>query len=407
MRRFPFLIVALMLVMSATPVGVARARVDGVSGRGCLNGIQAWVTETDPAAPPPVVDWRLGDMGGDARPRGWVPNPNAGSQAREYIYWIPVGLYPTGEATGTLRARGAVGESYGSFKVDTDCPPLGSVRGVAFEDVNRNGWLDGGEPLITSASWKLTGGGDWHICGFVGSDASYGPTVLPGTYYVVPIAQPGWRVTTPVRAAGVRELGSAALGFNLGFVRDPSSRGDSCSQYTPVSGVPPAVPGIPPSEWPIPPTAPPPSESIPGTTVTGASLSATLRAYGIFNTLLTASQSGRALEALHTSRGLTLFAPTDAAFARMRPGSLNALLSNPRELDRFVKCHAVSGAVPTPRPGASTTHRTVCGTYVTLRNTNGILSVTGGAFASASGAIATATGVIYPVDAVLFTSRAP
>ena len=43
------------------------------------------------------------------------------------------------------------------FTVMKDCPPLGSARGVAFEDLNCDGNRNTGEPAITTTSWKLTG----------------------------------------------------------------------------------------------------------------------------------------------------------------------------------------------------------------------------------------------------------
>jgi len=46
------------------------------------------------------------------------------------------------------------------------------VRGIAFEDCNRDGMRTAGKPAINTASWKLTGGGSWFVCGYVGGESS-------------------------------------------------------------------------------------------------------------------------------------------------------------------------------------------------------------------------------------------
>ena len=109
--------------------------------------------------------------------------------------------------------------------------PLSSVRGYAFLDKNANGKWDVGETIFGEAWYKVTNGGSWYACGYVGTDASYGVTVKPGTYYVVPVAPKGFKATTPRIEVTVGT--AAALNTNIGFVADPKATGDACDQYNP------------------------------------------------------------------------------------------------------------------------------------------------------------------------------
>ena len=248
MKTVARFVLALMLaIVGVYSLGAqTRALVTGIGIFACPQGISIFVTEDRLDLPAPQVDWATTNIspniGARARLVGVLPDPNVpGGRARQFIYWDEVSL-PAG-AQGQVIARGQQNESYATFTVAGACPPLGSVRGVAFEDLNRNGARDANEPTITTASWKLTAGGDWYVCGTAGDDATFGPTVKPGTYTMIPVAQPGWRATTPPRVAVVKQLGFAALGNDIGFTRDPSSPGDRCGFGAPA--VTPAPIGLP------------------------------------------------------------------------------------------------------------------------------------------------------------------
>lgn len=106
-----------------------------------------------------------------------------------------------------------------------------SVRGYAFLDANANGKWDEGESIFGEAWYKVTDGGAWFTCGYVGADASYGVPVNPGKYYVLPVAPKGFKTTTPRVEVTVGT--AAALNTNIGFVADPTATGDACDQYNP------------------------------------------------------------------------------------------------------------------------------------------------------------------------------
>jgi uncharacterized surface protein with fasciclin (FAS1) repeats len=310
---------AASIVIPLIPARPASANTSWVEVSACPVGLSIFAVEDDLSLPAPTVDFNLlpNGPGAPARLVGSIAGESVpGGKGRQYVYWNDLKLTPG--TRGTVIARGARNESYATFVVANDCPPLGSVRGSAFEDFNANGVRDLGEPGIGTASWKVTTGGDWFICGFVGGDSTYGPTVTPGTYTVLPIAQPGWRATTPPRQALVKTLGFAALNNDIGFVKAASS-GDNCGQYAPV-------------------IAPQPSPIL-------LDAATTLANYKVFNTLLAAANAAGVTSVLAGPGPYTILAPTDAAFANLSPARLNALLRNPAQLAELLKCHIIPGVV--------------------------------------------------------------
>lgn len=370
-----------VVAMSAVlvPAHPAAANITRIHILACPKGISIQVVEEDLSLSAPQVSFNVQPAGPSASANlvGATTSDVPGGIGRLFVYWNEVSLTPG--AKGEVIARGARNESYASFIVDAECPPLGSVRGSAFEDLNRNGVRDPGEPGIGTASWKLTAGGDWFICGVVGGDSTFGPTVLPGTYSVIPIAPPGWLATTPPRAALVRQLGFASLNNDIGFARAPGSRGDICGQYAPA----PAPP------QPLPPTA-------------SQDAAATLIAFGSFDTLLLAAEVA-GVSAIFSAPGpYTFLAPTDVAFDRVPPATLNRLLNNPRQLATVLRSHIIPSAVDVTVIGArGRTFRTLSGRAVTLRVQNGVLYANN----AIVGEIAPASnGAVFVIDRVLFVN---
>ena len=62
-----------------------------------------------------------------------------------------------------------------------------------------------------------------------------------------------------------------------------------------------------------------------------------------FSTLVTAVQTADLVEALQSPGPFTVFAPNDAAFAKLPPGTVQTLVQNPPQLARILKYHVVSG----------------------------------------------------------------
>ncbi|MBW4462842.1 MAG: fasciclin domain-containing protein [Nodosilinea sp. WJT8-NPBG4] len=62
-----------------------------------------------------------------------------------------------------------------------------------------------------------------------------------------------------------------------------------------------------------------------------------------FSTLVAAVQAAGLVEALQSPGPFTVFAPNDAAFAKLPPGTVQTLVQNPPQLGRILKFHVVSG----------------------------------------------------------------
>lgn len=93
---------------------------------------------------------------------------------------------------------------------------------------------------------------------------------------------------------------------------------------------------LPPTATPLPPTATPPRP-------TPTELLAT---DGRFSTLLTALETTQLAETINAAPTLTLFAPTDAAFAALGTDTLTALLADPDALALALRYHALPEALP-------------------------------------------------------------
>jgi uncharacterized surface protein with fasciclin (FAS1) repeats len=66
---------------------------------------------------------------------------------------------------------------------------------------------------------------------------------------------------------------------------------------------------------------------------------------GSFKTLVAALKAADLVGALQEKGPFTMFAPTDAAFAKLPAGTLDALLKDPKKLTSVLSYHVVSGRV--------------------------------------------------------------
>ena len=62
-----------------------------------------------------------------------------------------------------------------------------------------------------------------------------------------------------------------------------------------------------------------------------------------FTTLVAAVQAAGLVDALQSPGPFTVFAPVDAAFNNLPPGTVHTLVQNPPQLARILKFHVVSG----------------------------------------------------------------
>jgi len=118
---------------------------------------------------------------------------------------------------------------------------------------------------------------------------------------------------------------------------------------------------------------------------------------GNFKTLVTAVQAAGLVDTLKGPGPFTVFAPTDAAFAKVPKAQLDALLADKAKLAKVLTYHVVSGAVMAKDVKAGMV-KTVEGSDLTLATTGGV-TVNGAKVVAAD--VKASNGVIHAIDTVL------
>ena len=123
-------------------------------------------------------------------------------------------------------------------------------------------------------------------------------------------------------------------------------------------------------------------------------------AAGEFKTLATALQAANLVATLKGTGPFTVFAPTDAAFAKLPPATLDALLKNPAELSKILTYHVVAGNVNAASVVKLTQATTVNGASIQIMVRDGKVVLNGASTVTATDVAAT-NGVIHVIDTVL------
>jgi hypothetical protein len=245
--------------------------------------------------------------------------------------------------------------------------PLGKISGVAFIDANANGKRDPGEQT-TLGRYKITDGGGFWRCGNTGRDNTFGLTVRPGTYYVMPIAGPGQHTTAPVIQVRVTGSGSNVVA-DLPLAPQALALAENCGQYAPKRSA--RVP------W-----------GIPDTLVAGG-----------FTTLSRAVEAAGLYDTLNSGGPFTVFAPNDLAFAQLTEDELNAVLADKAQLTSILTYHVVPGRISANDVVNATELTTVNGKTLKVEVRDGEV------FVNNARVIATdtqaANGIIHAIDTVL------
>jgi uncharacterized surface protein with fasciclin (FAS1) repeats len=132
-----------------------------------------------------------------------------------------------------------------------------------------------------------------------------------------------------------------------------------------------------------------------------ANIVETAKGAGQFNTLLTAAKAAGLVPALTGKGPLTVFAPTDAAFAKLPKGTVESLLEpkNKKKLAAILTYHVVSGDIYADDIKTGRTHvKTLNGKSVAVRKHGGV-SVNGARVVQAD--VKASNGVIHVIDKVL------
>jgi transforming growth factor-beta-induced protein len=125
----------------------------------------------------------------------------------------------------------------------------------------------------------------------------------------------------------------------------------------------------------------------------------TTTAAGQFTTLATALQAAGLVDTLKGPGPFTVFAPTDAAFAKLPAGTLDALLADPDTLRAVLTYHVLPGRVTAADVAMLHTARTVQGEDVTFGISNGAVEVDNATVTQPD--VIAANGVIHVIDTVI------
>ncbi|MCA3241584.1 MAG: fasciclin domain-containing protein [Rubrivivax sp.] len=120
-------------------------------------------------------------------------------------------------------------------------------------------------------------------------------------------------------------------------------------------------------------------------------------AAGSFKTLATALQAAGLVDTLKGKGPFTVFAPTDAAFAKIPKADLDALLKDKAKLTAVLTYHVVPGAVMAKDVKAGSV-KTVQGGMLTIGTTGGV-TVNNAKVVQAD--IVASNGVIHVIDTVV------
>jgi uncharacterized surface protein with fasciclin (FAS1) repeats len=122
-------------------------------------------------------------------------------------------------------------------------------------------------------------------------------------------------------------------------------------------------------------------------------------AAGQFKTLVTAVKAAGLVGTLKGKGPYTVFAPTDAAFAKLPPGTVESLLKNKAKLATILKYHVVPGRVKSAALAGKTLKvNTAAGLPVTVDGTLGVRVNDANVIQPD---IEASNGVIHVIDTVL------
>lgn len=121
-------------------------------------------------------------------------------------------------------------------------------------------------------------------------------------------------------------------------------------------------------------------------------------AAGSFKTLVAAVQAANLVETLKGTGPFTVFAPTDAAFAKLPAGTVESLLNDIPQLTKILTYHVVAGKVMAADVMGLKSAKTVQGQEISIDTSNGV-KVDGATVTQAD--IVCDNGVIHVIDSVI------
>ena len=122
-------------------------------------------------------------------------------------------------------------------------------------------------------------------------------------------------------------------------------------------------------------------------------------AAGNFSTLVTAVKAAELVDTLKSKGPFTVFAPNDAAFAKIPAADLNALVADKAALTKVLTYHVVAGKVMAADVVKLASAKTVQGQELSIEVKDGKVFVDGAEVIATD--IVTSNGVIHVLDSVV------
>jgi uncharacterized surface protein with fasciclin (FAS1) repeats len=119
----------------------------------------------------------------------------------------------------------------------------------------------------------------------------------------------------------------------------------------------------------------------------------------LLSTLVSAVKAAGLVDTLNSAQNITVFAPDNAAFAKIPPATLKSLLANKAELTKVLTYHVASARYTPSQLGSGMAIKTLEGGTVMPTLSSGTYSVNGSNVVC--GNVQTANATVYIVDTVL------
>jgi uncharacterized surface protein with fasciclin (FAS1) repeats len=121
-----------------------------------------------------------------------------------------------------------------------------------------------------------------------------------------------------------------------------------------------------------------------------------------FKTFIAALKKAGLTETLQNSGPYTVFAPSDEAFAKLPPGSLDALMKDKEKLNKLLSYHVIQGKflVTEIKPGKA---KTLQGDTLTLTSDNGKVTVNDANVTQSD--LNADNGVVHAIDTVIMPQQ--
>ena len=141
-----------------------------------------------------------------------------------------------------------------------------------------------------------------------------------------------------------------------------------------------------------------------GTRASNVDIVQTAVAAGQFTTLASLLQKAGLVDTLATGGPFTVFAPTDAAFAKVPEATLDALAADPAKLKAVLLYHVVPGRVTAADVAKLTSAKTAEGRSLAIKVANGSVFVDAAQVTTPD--VEATNGVIHVIDSVLVPKEA-